>query len=62
VLEGSPDPGGLPRYPIKTMLLVSFALLWLQGIAEVIRCIATLRGRKPTRADDAQDDDSWEGV
>ena len=43
-LEGSPDPGGLPRYPIKTMVLVSFALLILQGVAEVIRQIAILRG------------------
>jgi len=35
--EGSPDPGGLPRYPIKTMILVSFALLSLQGMAEAIK-------------------------
>ncbi len=43
VLEGSPDPGGLPRYPIKSMILVAFALLALQGIAEVVRGIASLR-------------------
>lgn len=43
VLEGSPDPGGLPRYPIKTMILVAFALLALQGVAEVVRGIALLR-------------------
>ncbi len=35
--ETSPDPGGLPRYPIKTMILVSFGLLILQGIAEAIK-------------------------
>lgn len=43
VLEGSPDPGGLPRYPIKSMILVAFALLALQGIAEVVRRIGMLR-------------------
>jgi len=35
--EASPDPGGLPRYPIKIMILVAFGLLLLQGLAEVIR-------------------------
>ncbi|GBD32325.1 hypothetical protein HRbin33_01289 [bacterium HR33] len=44
ILEGSPDPGGLPRYPIKTMILVSFFLLLLQGLAELVRRIAVLRG------------------
>ena len=33
VLEGSPDPGGLPRFPIKTVILVAFVLLFLQGLA-----------------------------
>jgi TRAP-type mannitol/chloroaromatic compound transport system permease small subunit len=44
VLEGSPDPGGLPRYPLKSMILVSFALLLLQGVAEILRRAAWLRG------------------
>lgn len=44
VREGSPDPGGLARYPIKTMILVAFGLLILQGLAEAIRCIGVLRG------------------
>lgn len=43
VREGSPDPGGLPRYPIKTMILVAFLLLVLQGIAEVLRNVEILR-------------------
>ena len=43
VLEGSADPGGLPRYPIKSMILVAFVLLVLQGVAEVVRGIAALR-------------------
>jgi TRAP-type mannitol/chloroaromatic compound transport system permease small subunit len=37
IREGSPDPGGLPRYPLKAMLLACFALLALQGVAELIR-------------------------
>jgi TRAP-type mannitol/chloroaromatic compound transport system permease small subunit len=44
ILEGSPDPGGLPRYPIKTVILVAFVLLIAQGAAELIRRIAFLRG------------------
>lgn len=44
IMEGSPDPGGLPRYPIKTMILVSFLLLLAQGVAELIRKVAVLRG------------------
>jgi TRAP-type mannitol/chloroaromatic compound transport system permease small subunit len=47
VREGSPDPGGLPRYPLKAMILVAFALLLLQGVAEVVKSIARLRGDLP---------------
>ena len=35
--EISPDPGGLLRYPIKSMIIVSFVLLILQGISEAIK-------------------------
>jgi TRAP-type mannitol/chloroaromatic compound transport system permease small subunit len=44
VREVSPDPGGLARYPLKTVILVCFALLVLQGVAELIKEIAKLRG------------------
>lgn len=44
VREVSPDPGGLPRYPIKTMILVGFAFLALQGVSLLIKEIAVLRG------------------
>lgn len=44
--EVSPDPGGLPRYPIKALILVSFALLALQGVAQVLRDLAILRGKR----------------
>lgn len=43
-LEVSPYPGGLALYPIKTVILVAFALLLLQGVSEVIKRAAWLRG------------------
>ncbi len=43
-MEMSPNPGGLPRYPIKTMIIVGFALLMLQGVSEFIKRVAWLRG------------------
>ena len=45
--EMSPDPGGLPRYPIKTALPVAFLLLLLQGVSLLIRQVAVLRGAAP---------------
>ena len=43
VWEVSPDPGGLPRYPLKTALPIAFALLGLQGISELIKSGLALR-------------------
>lgn len=51
VREGSPDPGGLARYPIKTLLLVCFALLLLQAVAQIITKVAVLTGRAPDEPD-----------
>ena len=44
VREVSPDPGGLVRYPVKAMILLGFALLLLQAVAEVAKRVAVLRG------------------
>ena len=44
--EVSPDPNGLPRAPIKSMVLVAFGMLLLQSIAEILKLIAILRGRE----------------
>lgn len=42
--EGSPDPGGLPyRYLLKASVLVAFAMLILQGFAELLRNILKLQ-------------------
>jgi TRAP-type mannitol/chloroaromatic compound transport system permease small subunit len=47
VREVSPDPGGLPRYPIKAVVLVAFALLLLQGVSQLWKQVALLRGAAP---------------
>ena len=44
--EMSPDPNGLPRAPIKTMIIVAFVLLLLQSISQIIKYIAILTGHK----------------
>ncbi|MDT8367618.1 MAG: TRAP transporter small permease subunit [Longimicrobiales bacterium] len=52
ILETSPDPNGLPRYPIKTLLIVAFVLLFLQGSAEAIRAIRRIRAGTELPEDD----------
>lgn len=44
VWEMSPDPGGLPRAPIKSMIIVAFGLLFVQGISELIKHLAIYTG------------------
>lgn len=44
IQETSPDAGGLLRWPIKLAIPLGFALLWLQGLAEVIKRAAFLQG------------------
>jgi TRAP-type mannitol/chloroaromatic compound transport system permease small subunit len=46
IAEVSPDPGGLPRYPLKAMILVCFVLLILQGLAETVKNVAILTGHR----------------
>lgn len=42
--EMSPDPGGLPRYPIKAVIIISFGILIVQGISEAIKNWAIFTG------------------
>jgi TRAP-type mannitol/chloroaromatic compound transport system permease small subunit len=44
IKEMSPDPGGLPRYPIKAVIIISFALLLLQAGSQIIKQVIILRG------------------
>jgi len=43
MLEGSPDPGGLPfRFLLKAAIPLGFLLLLLQGVAIMMRCVCIL--------------------
>lgn len=43
LMEGSPDPGGLPlRYLLKAFIPLGFALLVIQGAADCLRALAQL--------------------
>ena len=43
--EWSSDAGGLPRYPIKSLIPLGFLLLFLQGLSSLIKNIAFLRDK-----------------
>jgi TRAP-type mannitol/chloroaromatic compound transport system permease small subunit len=43
--EVSSDAGGLLRWPVRLLIPLGFTLLGLQGIAEIIKRIAFLRGQ-----------------
>lgn len=42
--EGSTNAGGLILWPAKSLLLIGFVLLGLQGVSEIIKKIAIMRG------------------
>ena len=42
--EDSPNAGGLLRWPVKMLLPLGFLMLSLQGLSELIKRIALLRG------------------
>lgn len=42
--EQSANAGGLPQWPIKALIPVAFALLFVQGLSELIKRIAIMRG------------------
>ena len=44
VREMSPNPDGLPVWPLKAMIPIAFALLIVQGISWIIHRVAFLRG------------------
>jgi TRAP-type mannitol/chloroaromatic compound transport system permease small subunit len=43
--ETSANAGGLLRWPVKLVVPLGFALVALQGISEIIKCLAALTGR-----------------
>ncbi|MCX5496860.1 TRAP transporter small permease subunit [Kaistia dalseonensis] len=42
--EHSPNAGGLLLWPAKALILAAFVLLFIQGISEIIKRIAIIRG------------------
>ncbi len=44
-MEMSPDPSGLPRAPIKTMIIIAFVTLFFQAIAEIIKLYVVMTGK-----------------
>ena len=49
IREISPDPGGLPRYPIKSVIIIGFILLIFQGISEAIKNWSIVRDITPSQ-------------
>ncbi len=48
VLEGSPDPGGIPgRFVLKAVIPLGFFLLGIQGISETIKNFYRAMGKEP---------------
>ena len=45
--EQSGNAGGLPQWPAKSLVMIGFALLLVQGISELIKRIAVMRGLIP---------------
>lgn len=45
--EQSFNAGGLPQWPAKSLVVIGFALLFFQGISELIKRIAVMRGLIP---------------
>ncbi|MDP1717791.1 MAG: TRAP transporter small permease subunit [Burkholderiales bacterium] len=57
VLEVSVNsPIGVPIYQLKAMIPIAAVLLWIQGVAQVIRCILCLRnGHWPSQLHDVEE-------
>lgn len=47
VNEQSSNAGGLPQWPAKSLIIIGFTLLLVQGISELIKRIAVMRGLIP---------------
>ena len=45
--EQSGNAGGLPQWPAKSLIIIGFAFLLVQGISELIKRIAIMRGLIP---------------
>jgi TRAP-type mannitol/chloroaromatic compound transport system permease small subunit len=48
--ERSANAGGLLLWPAKALIVAGFSLLFLQGVSEIIKRVAVMRGAIPDRA------------
>ncbi len=55
IREVSPDPGGLPRYPLKAVIIVCFVLLMAQGLAQLAKDGSVLRRRPAAHGSNGDD-------
>ena len=50
------SPIGVPIWQLKGLIPIAGALLWIQGVAQVIRCVVTLKeGRWPQQLHDVEE-------
>jgi TRAP-type mannitol/chloroaromatic compound transport system permease small subunit len=45
--EQSGNAGGLPQWPSKALIMIAFAMLFVQGLSELVKRIAVMRGLIP---------------
>jgi|SRR5665213_444323 len=45
--EQSGNAGGLPQWPTKSLVMIGFALLFIQAVSELIKRVAVMRGQIP---------------
>jgi TRAP-type mannitol/chloroaromatic compound transport system permease small subunit len=45
--EQSTNAGGLPQWPAKSLIMIAFAMLFVQGLSELVKRIAVMRGLIP---------------
>jgi TRAP-type mannitol/chloroaromatic compound transport system permease small subunit len=45
--EQSWNAGGLPQWPAKSLIMIGFALLLIQGLSELVKRIAVMRDLMP---------------
>ncbi len=48
--ELSPDPGGLPRAPLKSVIIFAFTMLLLQTLSELVKLWVIIQGKDETLA------------
>ena len=47
IYEQSGNAGGLPQWPAKSLIMIGFVLLFVQGVSELIKRAAIIRGLIP---------------